>query len=31
MITSSPGLSVASSALNSTCLPPVPTMIWFGL
>jgi len=23
MITSSPGLTVASSALNSTCLPPV--------
>src|SRR5437868_3968269 len=31
MITSSPGLSVAISALYSTCLPPVPTMIWFGL
>src|SRR5215475_6255036 len=31
MITSSPGLSVANKALNKTCLPPVPTMIWLGL
>ena len=31
MMTSSPGLSVAIIALKSTCLPPVPTMIWLGL
>jgi hypothetical protein len=30
MITSSPGSSVATNALYSTCLPPVPTMIWLG-
>ena len=31
MITSSPGFSVAISALKSTCLPPVETMISVGL
>src|SRR3954469_15952108 len=31
MMTSSPGLSVAMKALYRTCLPPVPTVIWFGL
>ncbi|EKD61278.1 MAG: hypothetical protein ACD_54C00308G0001 [uncultured bacterium] len=30
MITSSPGLQVAISALYRICLPPVPTLIWFG-
>jgi hypothetical protein len=27
-ITSSPGSSVAIMALNSTCLAPLPTVIW---
>jgi hypothetical protein len=31
MITSSPAFSVAASALYSTCLPPVPTVICSGL
>ena len=31
MITSSPGLTVAQSALNSTCLPPEPMVIWLRL
>ena len=30
MITSSPGLTVASNALNRICLPPVPTIVCDG-